>query len=403
MNEHRHGGLRSDALLSDDERALRQVVTAFADEVVAPISYEANRTRTLPLHIVHAMGELGLFALPFPEAVGGQGGGFLAFCLAVEAIARVDQSIAITLDAGVGLGAMPLFRFGSEAQQQRWLPDLLAGRTLAGFGLTESEAGSDAGATRTRAVLEGDEWVINGSKQFITNSGTAITSLVTITAVTGERIRADGGVGKELSTIIVPSGTPGFTVEPAYDKVGWHASDTHPLTFDNARVPAANLLGERGRGYAGFLAMLDEGRIAIAALAAGAALGCLEQALAYAHDRTVFGSPLGTRQHIAFTIAGMQARVHTAQLAWQHAARLRDAGHPFKTEAAIAKLVAGEAAMANAREATQIFGGNGFMNEFVVARHYRDSKILEIGEGTTEVQLMVIARELGLEGDGATT
>ena len=399
MNEQRRAVLQSDALLGDDERALRQVVTAFADEVIAPASYEANRTRTLPIGIVRQMGELGLYGLPFPEAVGGQGGGYMAFCLAVEAIARVDQSIAITLDAGVGLGAMPLLRFGSAAQQQRWLPDLLAGRTLAAFGLTEPEAGSDAGATRTRAALEGGEWVINGSKQFITNSGTPITSLVTVTAVTGERTRPDGRPGKELSAIIVPSGTPGFTVGPAYDKLGWHASDTHPLAFENARVPAENLLGERGRGYAGFLAMLDEGRIAIAALAAGAALGCLEQALAYTNNQTIFDSPLGTRQHIAFMIAGMQARVHTAQLAWQHAARLRDAGLPFKAEAAIAKLVAGEAAMANAREATQIFGGNGFMNEFVVARHYRDSKVLEIGEGTTEVQLMVIARELGLQAE----
>ena len=403
MSHSTHEGagvpLQSDALLGDEERQLRAVVTAFADEVIAPQSYEADRTHTLSLPIVRQMGELGLFGLPFPEEVGGQGGGYFSLCLAIEAIARVDQSMAITLEAGVGLGAMPLFRFGNQAQQQRWLPDLIAGRALAGFGLTEAEAGSDAGATRTRARLDGDDWVINGSKQFITNSGTAITSLVTVTAVTGERTRADGSVGKELSTIIVPSGTPGFTVEPAYDKVGWHASDTHPLTFIDARVPATNLLGERGRGFAGFLETLDEGRIAVAALATGAALGCLEQAISYAGARTVFGSPLGTRQHIAFMIAGMQARVHTAQLAWQHAARLRDGGHPFKVEAAIAKLVAGDAAMANAREATQIFGGNGFMNEFVVARHYRDSKILEIGEGTTEVQLMVISRELGLGED----
>ena len=383
-------------MLSDEEQQLRAIVTEFADDVVAPQSYEADRTHTLPLGIVRQMGDMGLFGLPFPEEVGGQGGDYFSLCLAIEAIARVDQSIAITLEAGVGLGAMPLFRWGSEEQKQRWLPDLIAGRALAGFGLTEAEAGSDAGATRTTAVVDGDDWVINGSKQFITNSGTAMTSLVTVTAVTGERVRADGSVGKELSTIIVPTGTPGFVAQPAYDKVGWHASDTHPLTFDDVRVPQSNLLGERGRGFAGFLHILDEGRIAVAALATGAALGCLEQSIDYAKSRTVFGTPLGTRQHIAFMIAGMQARVHTAQLAWQHAARLRDSGAPFKVEAAIAKLVAGEAAMANAREATQIFGGNGFMNEYPVARHYRDSKILEIGEGTTEVQLMVISRALGL-------
>ncbi len=382
--------------LSDEEQQLRAIVTEFADDVVAPLSYEADRTHTLPLGIVRQMGDMGLFGLPFPEEVGGQGGDYFSLCLAIEAIARVDQSIAITLEAGVGLGAMPLFRWGSDEQQQRWLPDLIAGCALAGFGLTEAEAGSDAGATRTTAVLDGEDWVINGSKQFITNSGTAMTSLVTVTAVTGERVRADGTVGKELSTIIVPTGTPGFVAQPAYDKVGWHASDTHPLTFDDVRVPQANLLGERGRGFAGFLHILDEGRIAVAALATGAALGCLEQSIAYAKSRTVFGSPLGTRQHIAFMIAGMQARVHTSQLAWQHAARLRDSGAPFKVEAAIAKLVAGEAAMANSREATQIFGGNGFMNEYPVARHYRDSKILEIGEGTTQVQLMVISRALGL-------
>ncbi|HEV7186052.1 MAG TPA: acyl-CoA dehydrogenase family protein [Leifsonia sp.] len=377
--------------LSDEHVELASMVREFADEVVAPVAYEADRTKTLPLDVVRQMGDLGLFGLPFAEEYGGQGGDYLALCLAIEALGRVDQSIAITLEAGVSLGAMPIYRFGTEEQKQEFLPSLLSGAALGGFGLTEPEAGSDAGATRTTAVLDGDEWVINGSKQFITNSGTAITRFVTITAVTGQR---EGR--KEISTIIVPSGTPGFTVEPAYDKVGWHASDTHPLTFADARVPASNLLGERGRGYAAFLHILDEGRIAIAALSTGAAEGCLEAAVDYAKKRTVFGEPLATRQGIQFVLARMQARVHSARLAWLHAARLRDAGLPFKTEAAIAKLAASDAAMDNARDATQVFGGNGFMNEYPVARHFRDSKILEIGEGTSEVQLLVIARSLGV-------
>ncbi len=377
--------------LNDDERELARLVRDFADEVVAPASYEADRTKTLPMHVVAQMGELGLFGLPFPEEYGGQGGDYFALCLAIEGIARVDQSIAITLEAGVSLGAMPVFRFGTEEQKQEYLPSLLAGEHLAGFGLTEPEAGSDAGATRTTARLEGGEWVVNGAKQFITNSGTPITRFVTVTAVTGEK---DGR--KEISTILVPNGTPGFTVEAPYDKVGWHASDTHPLTFVDARVPEANLVGERGRGFANFLHILDEGRIAIAALSTGAAEGCLEASVDYARKRTVFGEPLSTRQSIQFMLANMQQRVHVARLAWHHAARLRDAGKPFKTEAAIAKLTASDAAMDNARDATQIFGGNGFMNEYSVARHYRDSKILEIGEGTSEVQLLVIARALGV-------
>lgn len=377
--------------LNDDERELARLVRDFADEVVAPASYEADRTKTLPMHVVAQMGELGLFGLPFPEEYGGQGGDYFALCLAIEGIARVDQSIAITLEAGVSLGAMPVFRFGTEEQKQEYLPSLLAGEHLAGFGLTEPEAGSDAGATRTTARLEGGEWVVNGAKQFITNSGTPITRFVTVTAVTGEK---DGR--KEISTILVPNGTPGFTVEAPYDKVGWHASDTHPLTFVDARVPEANLVGERGRGFANFLHILDEGRIAIAALSTGAAEGCLEASVDYARKRTVFGEPLSTRQSIQFMLARMQQRVHVARLAWHHAARLRDAGKPFKTEAAIAKLTASDAAMDNARDATQIFGGNGFMNEYSVARHYRDSKILEIGEGTSEVQLLVIARALGV-------
>lgn len=379
--------------LTEEQREFAAMVRTFADEVVAPQAYEADRTKTLSMDVVRGMGELGLFGLPFPEELGGQGGDSVALGLAIEGLGRVDQSVAITLEAGVCLGAMPVFRFGTDAQREALLPDLLAGRALAGFGLTEPEAGSDAGGTRTTARLEGDEWVIDGSKQFITNSGTPLTRFVTVTAVTAPA--PNGGRG-EISTIIVPNGTPGFTVGPAYDKVGWHASDTHPLTFDGARVPAENLLGERGRGFANFLSILDEGRVAIAALSTGAAEGCLEAALDYAGSRQVFGQALGSRQAIQFMLARMQLRVHNARLAWLHAARLRDAGRPFGAEAAIAKLTASDAAMDNARDATQIFGGNGFMNEYPVARHYRDSKILEIGEGTTEVQLLLIARALGL-------
>ncbi|KZE90784.1 acyl-CoA dehydrogenase family protein [Microbacterium sp. TNHR37B] len=377
--------------MTEEERELAALVRDFAEQVVAPRSYEADRTKTLPLDVVAGMGELGLFGLPFPEEYGGQGGDYFALCLAIEAIARVDQSLAITLEAGVGLGAMPVYRFGTEEQKRELLPSLLRGEALAGFGLTEPEAGSDAGATRTMARREGEEWVIDGAKQFITNSGTPLTRFVTVTAVTGEH---DGR--KEISTLIVPTDAPGFQVGPAYDKVGWHASDTHPLTFDGVRVPVANLLGEQGRGYANFLNILDEGRIAIAALSTGAAEGCLEEALAYATSRRVFGEPLASRQHVQFTLARMRQRVHNARLGWQHAARLRDSGLPFKAEAAIAKLTASDAAMDNARDATQILGGNGFMNEYASARHFRDSKVLEIGEGTTEVQLLVIARALGV-------
>jgi alkylation response protein AidB-like acyl-CoA dehydrogenase len=338
------------------------------------------------------MGEMGLFGLPFPEEYGGMGGDYFALSLALEELGKVDQSVAITVEAAVGLGAMPIYRFGSEQQKQKWLPDLTAGRALAGFGLTEPGAGSDAGGTRTTARLENGEWVINGSKQFITNSGTDITSLVTVTAVTG----VVGDAKKEISTIIVPSGTTGFTVEPAYNKVGWNASDTHPLSFADARVPENNLLGTRGTGYANFLSILDEGRIAIAAVATGAAQGCVDESVKYAKERQSFGKPISSYQAISFKIARMEARAHVARTAYYDAAAKMLAGKSFKKEAAIAKMIASEAAMDNARDATQIHGGYGFMNEYPVARHYRDSKILEIGEGTTEVQLMLIARSLGL-------
>ncbi|HET7073967.1 MAG TPA: acyl-CoA dehydrogenase family protein [Mycobacterium sp.] len=371
---------------------LRDTVAEFARTVVAPVSAKHDEEHSFPYEVVAKMGEMGLFGLPFPEEYGGMGGDYFALSLALEELGKVDQSVAITLEAGASLGAMPIYRFGTEEQKQRWLPDLTAGRALAGFGLTEPGSGSDAGGTRTTARNDDGEWVINGTKQFITNSGTDITSLVTVTAVTGKL--ADGK--KEISTIIVPSGTKGFTVEPVYSKVGWNASDTHPLSFDDARVPQENLLGGRGTGYANFLSILDEGRIAIAALATGAAQGCVDESVKYAKERQSFGRPIGTYQAISFKIARMEARAHVARAAYYEAAAKMVAGKPFKKEAAIAKMIASEAAMDNARDATQIHGGYGFMNEYPVARHYRDSKILEIGEGTTEVQLMLIARSLGL-------
>lgn len=382
--------------LDEEYQALSDAVREFADEVVTPVSAKHDREHSFPYEVIAQMGEMGLFGLPFPEEYGGQGGDHLALCLALEQLARVDQSVAITLEAGVSLGSMPIYRFGTEEQKQQWLPQLASGEALAGFGLTEPGAGSDAGGTRTTAKLADGSWTVNGTKEFITNSGTDITRLVTVTAVTGTRTRSDGSEAPEISTILVPTDTPGFRAEPAYDKVGWNASDTHPLTFTDAVVPEENLLGERGRGYANFLSILDEGRIAIAALATGAAQGCVEEAVRYAKERTAFGRPIGEYQAISFKIARMQARAHTARLAYLDAAHRMLARKPFKTEAAIAKLVAGEAAMDNARDATQVFGGYGFINETLVARHYRDSKILEIGEGTTEVQLMLIARELGL-------
>ncbi|MBM4598629.1 acyl-CoA dehydrogenase [Rhodococcus hoagii] len=378
--------------LPDEYQQLAKTVRDFAQNVVAPVSAEHDANHTFPYAVVDGMADMGLFGLPFPEEYGGMGGDYFALCLALEELGKVDQSVAITLEAGVSLGAMPVYRFGNEEQKQEWLPQLTSGKALAAFGLTEPGAGSDAGGTRTKAELADGEWVINGNKQFITNSGTDITKLVTVTAVTGTK---DNG-RKEISTILVPTSTPGFTAEPAYDKVGWNASDTHPLTFQDVRVPEANLLGERGRGYANFLRILDEGRIAIAALAVGAAQGCVDESVRYAKEREAFGRPIGANQAIEFKIARMEARAHTARAAYYDAAALMLSGKPFKKQASIAKLVASEAAMDNARDATQIFGGYGFMNEYPVARHYRDSKILEIGEGTTEVQLMLIARELGV-------
>ncbi|WP_194826777.1 acyl-CoA dehydrogenase family protein [Nocardia sp. XZ_19_231] len=381
----------SSGSLPEEYRQLALTVRDFANQVVAPVSAKHDAEHSFPYEVVAGMAEMGLFGLPFPEEFGGMGGDYFALCLALEELGKIDQSVAITLEAGVSLGAMPIYRFGNDKQRAEWLPQLTSGKALAGFGLTEPDAGSDAGGTRTTAVQDGETWVINGSKQFITNSGTDITRLVTVTAVTGQ-----SGGKKEISTILVPTSTPGFVAEPAYNKVGWNASDTHPLSFTDVRVPQENLLGERGRGYANFLRILDEGRIAIAALAVGAAQGCVDESVRYAGERQAFGQAIGRNQAIAFKIARMEARAHVARTAYYDAAALMLAGKPFKKAASIAKMVASEAAMDNARDATQIFGGNGFMNEYPVSRHYRDSKILEIGEGTTEVQLMLIARELGL-------
>jgi alkylation response protein AidB-like acyl-CoA dehydrogenase len=381
-------------MLTEEQEALRATVAEFARDVVAPVIGEHYEHHTFPYDIVRQMGKMGLFGLPFGEEVGGMGGDYFALCVAIEELARVDSSVAITLEAAVSLGAMPIYRFGTAEQKEQWLPKLMTGEALAAFGLTEPGFGSDAGGATTRAELDTrtGEWVINGSKAFITNSGTDITTVVAVAAVTG--VDAEGG--KELSTILVPSGTPGFSVQPGYSKVGWCASDTHELTFDNVRVPESNLLGARGRGFAQFLATLDEGRVAIAALATGLAQGCVDESVRYAQQREAFGHPIADFQAIQFKLADMAARVHTARLAWHDAAARLVRGLPFKSEAAIAKLHASEVAVDNARDATQIHGGYGFMNEYPVARFWRDAKVLEIGEGTSEVQRMVIARGLGL-------
>jgi short-chain 2-methylacyl-CoA dehydrogenase len=384
--------------LGPEHEELRATVAEFARDVVAPVIGGFYERREFPYEIVTRMGKLGLFGLPFPEEYGGMGGDYLALCVALEELARVDSSVAITLEAGVALGAMPIYRFGSAEQRERWLPDLCQGQRLAAFGLTEPGGGSDiAGGMRTTARLEHAEWVINGSKAFITNAGTSITSMVTVLAITG-----DSAPRREISAIIVPAGTPGFTVAPEYSKVGWCASDTRELTFDSCRVPAENLLGPRGRGYAQFLQTLDEGRVALAAMATGLAQGCVDECLRYVAEREAFGRRLGYFQSLQFKIADMETRAYGARLAWYDAAARLVAGEPFKKQAAIAKLTASNAAMDNARDATQIFGGYGFMNEFPVARFYRDAKVLEIGEGTSEVQRMIIARELGLGGTAAS-
>ena len=381
--------------LSPEHVTFRKVVREFAEAEIAPHAARWDRDHHFPVEVVQGLGELGVFGLTAPEEYGGSGGDFTSLCVAIEEIGRVDQSLGITLEGAVGLGINPILTYGTDEQKQRWLPDLVTGRALAGFGLTEPGSGSDAGDTATKAVLDGDEWVIDGAKQFITNSGTPITSCVTVTARTGTL--PDGRA--EISTIIVPSGTPGFTVEPAYDKLGWHASDTHPLTFADCHVPENHLLGERGRGFAQFLATLDDGRIAIAALALGCIRAMLEQSVAYANERTAFGVPIGRKQGVAFQIADLKVMADAARLLTYQAAAMRDAGRPhaeIKQAASVAKLYATEAAVTATRVATQVHGGYGFMEEYPVARFYRDAKILEIGEGTSEVQRLLIARSLGL-------
>ncbi|QBX56271.1 acyl-CoA dehydrogenase [Nocardioides seonyuensis] len=391
--------------LSPEHEQFRRSVAEFARAEIAPHAAQWDRDHHFPTDVVQKMGQLGLMGLTAPEEYGGAGlagedGGFTSLCLAIEELGRVDQSMGITLEAAVGLGINPILTFGTDEQKQTWLPDLVSGQRLAGFGLTEPGAGSDAGATRTKAVLDGGEWVVNGSKQFITNSGSDITSVVTVTARTGER---EGG-RPEISTIMLPAGTPGFVAEKAYDKLGWHASDTHPLSFEDVRVPEANLLGERGRGYAQFLATLDDGRVAIAALAVGCIQACLDLSLEYAGQRQTFGGPIGRKQGVAFQISDLQVMLDASRLLTYKAAAMKDAmdagrsisTQDFKQAAAVAKLYATESAVTATRIATQVFGGYGFMEEYPVARLYRDAKVLEIGEGTSEVQRMLIARGLGL-------
>ncbi|MCW2801222.1 MAG: acyl-CoA dehydrogenase [Aeromicrobium sp.] len=381
--------------LSSEHETFRRSVREFAEAEVAPHVAKWDKDHFFPVDLIKKMGDLGLFGLTAPEEYGGADGDFTSLCVAIEELGRVDQSVGVTLEAAVGLGINPILTFGTPEQKDKWLPDLVAGRALAGFGLTEPGAGSDAGATKTKAVLDGDEWIINGSKQFITNSGSEITSLVTVTARTGTR---DDG-RPELSTLILPAGTPGFIVEPAYDKLGWHISDTHPLSFVDARIPADHLLGERGRGYAQFLATLDDGRVAIAALAVGCIQACLDLCVQYAGERTTFGVPIGSKQGVAFQIADLAVMAQAGRALTYQAASMRDAGAShaeFKQAAAMAKLYTSESAVTATRIATQVFGGYGFMEEYPVARFYRDAKILEIGEGTSEVQRMLIARSLGL-------
>ena len=375
--------------LTQEQRDFQQAVRTFAEDVVAPRAEEADRTETLPLEVVRAMGELGLFGLPFPETYGGLDGDFVTFCLCLEELARVDSSVAITLEAAVGLGANPIFRFGTEEQKQEWLVPMCRGQVLGAYALTEAGGGSDASALRTTARLEDGEWVLNGSKAFITNSGTPLSKVCTVAAQTGEN---------EISAILVPAESPGFTVGSSYRKVGWRASDTHELSFSDCRVPEANLLGERGRGYAEFLEVLDDGRVAIAALATGLARGCLEESLAYAIEREAFGRPIGAFEAMQFKIADMRVKVESARLLYLRAAWLKDRGRPYKAEASIAKLFASEIAVECAREAVQVHGAYGFMDEFAVGRFYRDAKVLEIGEGTSEIQRLLIARDLGLPG-----
>ncbi len=373
--------------LSPHHELIRRTVREFAEGEVAPVAEELDRTKSFPYEIVAKLGELGLMGIPFPQEYGGGGGDTLAYALAVEELTRVDSSVAITLCAHTSLGTQPVYLFGSEEQKREWLPRLCSGERLGAFGLTEPEAGSDAGNTRTRARLDAGEWVIDGAKQFITNAGTDISGIVCITAVTGEN--------KEISNIIVPNGTPGYEPGEPYRKMGWNASDTRPLSFSECRVPEENLLGPRGAGFKQFLHILDIGRIGVAAMGVGLAQGALDQALQYARERRAFGQPISKFQAIQAKLADMSVEIEAARLLVHKAALLKDAGRNFTLTAAQAKLKTGRLAVRCAEEAVQIHGGYGYIEEYPVCRFYRDAKILTIGEGTDEVQQMVIARALG--------
>jgi len=376
--------------LSDEQRLLRDTVRDFARQEVAPVAEELDREKRFPYEIVAKLGELGLMGIPFPQEYGGGGADTLSYALAVEELARVDSSVCITMAAHTSLGTMPIHLWGSDEQKAEWLPELCSGRRLASFGLTEPEAGSDAGNVRTTAKLEGGEWVVNGAKQFITNSGTDISGCVSITAVTGG---TDGR--KEISNLIVPSGTPGYEVGEAYRKMGWNASDTRPLSFEECRLPEGNLLGRRGDGFKNFLHILDGGRIGVAAMGVGLAQGALDEAIAYAKERRAFGQAISKFQTIQAKIADLSAQIEAARLLTWRAALEKDAGKSFTLTAAQAKLITGRLAVRATEEAVQIHGGYGYIEEYPVCRFYRDAKILTIGEGTDEVQQMVIARQLG--------
>ena len=377
--------------LNEEQLLFKQMIREFAEAEIAPMVEELDERSEFPYDIVGKMADLGLFGLPIPEEYGGSGADFVTYAVAVEEVSRASAALGITIAAHTSLGALPIYLFGSEEQKQEWLIPLAQGKILGAFGLTEPEAGSDAGGTKTTAMLQGGEWVINGTKCFITNSGTDISGVVTITAVTdSQRDR------KEISNIIVPSGTPGFTVAPAYRKMGWHSSDTHELSFSDCRVPEENLLGDRGAGFKQFLKVLDCGRIGVAALSVGLAQACLDEAVKYAKTRVQFGKPIGKNQGISFKCADMLVEIELARLATLRAAWMADQGRAYSKEAAIAKLYASETAMRAASEAVQVHGGYGYIEDYPVCRYFRDAKILEIGEGTSEVQRMVLARQLGL-------
>ncbi|MCW3009284.1 MAG: acyl-CoA dehydrogenase domain protein [Solirubrobacterales bacterium] len=372
--------------LSDDHELLRRTVREFAEGEVAPVAEELDRTKAFPYEIVRKMGALGWMGIPFPEEVGGAGGDTLAYALAVEELTRVDSSVAITLCAHTSLGTQPIYLFGSDEQKAEWLPKLTAGEVLGAFGLTEPEAGSDAGNVKTRARVDGDDWVVDGAKQFITNAGTDISGVVCITARTAD---------DEISNLIVPNGTPGYEQGTPYRKMGWNASDTRPLTFTDCRVPQENLLGPRGAGFKQFLHILDIGRIGVAAMGVGLAQGALDQAIAYAKERKAFGKPISKFQAIQGKLADMATEIEAARFLVYKAALLKDAGRSFSLTAAQAKLKTGRLAVRCSEEAVQIHGGYGYIEEYPVCRMYRDAKILTIGEGTDEIQQMVIARALG--------